>query len=188
MITTRLARATRWTATLVAASLVAVSAPANAEGYHGSYQGGGYGHGHGGYKAYGGYKTYGHGGYYGQYNYGHYKKYNNYRYKGHGDNGTALGIGLGVVGLALAVAAVNSADRRPDPYAYPVYERVPPVRRVEYRTEVVDNFQNNQCLQTREYQTRITVGGRSREAYGTACLQPDGQWLQGPPTIDPYER
>lgn len=28
----------------------------------------------------------------------------------------------------------------------------------------------------REYTTRASVGGRSRETYGTACRQPDGSW------------
>jgi len=28
----------------------------------------------------------------------------------------------------------------------------------------------------REYQQTITVGGRTEEAYGTACQQPDGSW------------
>lgn len=28
----------------------------------------------------------------------------------------------------------------------------------------------------REYQTTVTVGGKTQEAYGTACRQPDGQW------------
>ncbi|MFC7334092.1 RT0821/Lpp0805 family surface protein [Rhodocista pekingensis] len=28
----------------------------------------------------------------------------------------------------------------------------------------------------REFQQRITVGGRSEEAYGQACQQPDGSW------------
>ena len=28
----------------------------------------------------------------------------------------------------------------------------------------------------REYQTTVNVGGRQRNAYGTACLQPDGDW------------
>jgi len=31
----------------------------------------------------------------------------------------------------------------------------------------------NQC---REFQQEITVGGQTEEAYGTACLQPDGSW------------
>jgi len=28
----------------------------------------------------------------------------------------------------------------------------------------------------REYQTSVTVGGRTQEGYGTACQQPDGSW------------
>jgi len=30
--------------------------------------------------------------------------------------------------------------------------------------------------QCREFQQTITVGGRTEQAYGTACLQPDGSW------------
>jgi hypothetical protein len=30
--------------------------------------------------------------------------------------------------------------------------------------------------QCREFQQEVTIGGRSTEAYGTACLQPDGSW------------
>lgn len=28
----------------------------------------------------------------------------------------------------------------------------------------------------REFQQKVTVGGRTQEAYGTACQQPDGSW------------
>jgi surface antigen len=31
----------------------------------------------------------------------------------------------------------------------------------------------NQC---REYQQTVTVGGKTEQAYGTACRQPDGSW------------
>ena len=41
------------------------------------------------------------------------------------------------------------------------------------------------CLAIREYQTRIVVGGREVEAYGDACLQPDGSWRTGPPKVMP---
>jgi len=34
------------------------------------------------------------------------------------------------------------------------------------------------CLQVREYQTQIVVGGRTVPAYGDACLQPDGSWKE----------
>jgi surface antigen len=30
--------------------------------------------------------------------------------------------------------------------------------------------------QCREYQTTVTVGGKTEQAYGTACRQPDGSW------------
>ena len=30
--------------------------------------------------------------------------------------------------------------------------------------------------QCREFQQRVTIGGKTEEAYGTACLQPDGSW------------
>jgi hypothetical protein len=38
------------------------------------------------------------------------------------------------------------------------------------------------CLQVREYQTEITVGGKPVPAYGSACLQADGSWkpISGP--------
>lgn len=41
------------------------------------------------------------------------------------------------------------------------------------------------CLMIREYQARIVVGGREVEAYGDACLQPDGSWRTGPPKLVP---
>jgi len=37
------------------------------------------------------------------------------------------------------------------------------------------------CMQTREYTTTITFDGREVDAYGTACLQPDGSWVMGAP-------
>ena len=36
------------------------------------------------------------------------------------------------------------------------------------------------CLQTREYQTHINIGGHRVPGYGTACLQADGSWKEGP--------
>ena len=42
------------------------------------------------------------------------------------------------------------------------------------------------CLQEREYQTTVIVGGRPVDAYGTACLQPDGSWTRSPPRVASY--
>ena len=36
------------------------------------------------------------------------------------------------------------------------------------------NTQTNEYC--REYQTTVNVGGKSEQAYGTACRQPDGSW------------
>jgi hypothetical protein len=45
--------------------------------------------------------------------------------------------------------------------------------------------QNSSCMQSREYQSTIEVGGRSVPAYGQACLQPDGSWKFGDPIAEP---
>jgi hypothetical protein len=38
------------------------------------------------------------------------------------------------------------------------------------------SYRSSNGLTCREYQTTVTVGGQVQNAYGTACLQPDGQW------------
>jgi hypothetical protein len=40
-------------------------------------------------------------------------------------------------------------------------------------TRVGTSSTGRQC---REFQQTVTVGGRTEQAYGTACLQPDGDW------------
>ncbi len=42
------------------------------------------------------------------------------------------------------------------------------------------------CLQAREYTTTMVIEGKTVEAYGTRCLQPDGSWRYGPaqPVLD----
>jgi surface antigen len=127
------------------------------------------------------------------------------------DNGTALGIGLGVVGLALVLGAMSSGknkqrdertERRDDRYDKDGWYRGDSPRSDDGRWNNPDDgwasgsgsqtaysqFSRNDCVQTREYQTRVTVGGRNREAYGTSCLLGNGQWLQGPPILVPDER
>jgi hypothetical protein len=36
--------------------------------------------------------------------------------------------------------------------------------------------QSSSGLQCREFQHTVTIGGRTQQAYGTSCLQPDGSW------------
>ena len=37
-------------------------------------------------------------------------------------------------------------------------------------------YQNSEGQYCREYQQTVTIAGRTEEAYGTACRQPDGSW------------
>jgi hypothetical protein len=146
------------------------------------------------------------------YNNGYYDRYGNYRqYRRGDDNGTALGIGLGVVGLALVLGAMSSGtknksrddrqERRDDRYDRDGWYRGAANRHDDGSWRNPDDdfafrsyqrnstqFSSNECLETREYQTRITVGGRNREAYGTSCLMRSGQWVQGPPQLVPEDR
>lgn len=124
-------------------------------------------------RHYGGY--YGGGNYYGGY-YGHH---------GHGLGKTGAAI-LGV-GLGLATAAIIS-DARRDRYDgdYVVPSRtVNVVPEPAYNPNLAPAQSFSNCLQVREYQSIVIIGGEEREAYGSACLQPDGSWLRGPAQVAP---
>jgi len=41
------------------------------------------------------------------------------------------------------------------------------------------------CLSVREYQSEIVIGNKTVEAYGFACLKPDGSWERGAPVPVP---
>ncbi len=43
-------------------------------------------------------------------------------------------------------------------------------------TPIRDGTNTQTGAYCREYQTTVTVGGKTEEAYGTACRQPDGSW------------
>ena len=57
------------------------------------------------------------------------------------------------------------------------YYSAPPV------TSYPQNAAVSSCLQEREYQMKVIVGGKEADAYGTACLQPDGSWYRGPARV-----
>lgn len=40
----------------------------------------------------------------------------------------------------------------------------------------VDTYQRGDGAYCREFQQTVTIGGRTEQAYGTACRQPDGTW------------
>jgi hypothetical protein len=127
--------------------------------------------------------------------------YSNYGYNGRGRNNwsstdtVVLGVGLGVLGLALATQSGSAKNRSTDYDNHSwsnrdqVYRASPPVgyEEPDYDPALPSavNLVDSSCQQTREYQTTIKVGGETVRAYGTACLQPDGSWRKGPPTVEP---
>lgn len=133
---------------------------------------------------------YGGHGYYGHHYRGGYRFRGGYGYRRHhGHAGVKAGYAL--LGFGLGVLLSN-ASRRSDPYYNGGYVRVPaePPRYVpppvQQAPQPASEFGADvTCLQTREYQTVVIIGGEEHEAYGTACLQPDGSWLQGPVKVPP---
>ena len=93
-------------------------------------------------------------------------------YRDRGDDGRLL---LGLVVGGLLGYAINNAQH--DGTAYYSAPRAYPQA---YAATDSYSYADSSCLQQREYTTTVRVGGRSVEAYGTACLQPDGSWKRGP--------
>lgn len=135
--------------------------------------------GHGGgyykpYRKYYGHKHHGpryyrHGHRYRPYRYwGHYRHYRPYRYYGYRSFNFYLNA-YPSTDVYVPPATVQSAVAAPVATPVTVPEAGPEAT----------------CLQTREYQTVIAVGGREVPAYGTACLQPDGSWLRLPAQPEP---
>lgn len=91
---------------------------------------------------------------------------------------------LGLLVGGIAGYAINQYNNQ----SYQVYDSYP-VRDTGYTSGYTSSGYSTgggYCLQQREYQSRVTVGGRSVDAYGTACLQPDGSWRYAPAEPDRY--
>ena len=115
---------------------------------------------------------YGHGKHYGHHSGpAYHNKHITHYYKNDNSNEKLL-IGLVVGGILGYV--INSAQHK-SKYGYPTYPSPQP------NAYPMSSYQpNTTCLQEREYQTTVVVGGRNVPAYGTACLQPDGSWRHEP--------
>ncbi|UCC55922.1 MAG: hypothetical protein JSU75_11355 [Gammaproteobacteria bacterium] len=176
----RLSRKTRsLVAAIMSLSLVLPSVALAGGGHsygHGDRHSGGYGKGHGKGRHHGDYRKphYKHhgGGHY--YRGRHGKHVTKYKYEYDNDNENLL-IGLlvgGLVGYAIGDSQSSGSQQYYAPAAPPreVYSTTP------YNT--VDG--DGTCLQEREYTNKVIVGGKTVDAYGTACLQPDGSWRYGP--------
>ena len=104
----------------------------------------------------------------------HYKPGHSYRrYDSDDDEKLLIGLLLGgVFGYAISNAGQAAAA---DPSPYPAVSAPYPTT-LPYNT----GGSASTCLQAREYQMKVMVGGKAADAYGTACLQPDGSWYRGP--------
>lgn len=101
------------------------------------------------------------------------------RYYRDDDNDDLL-VGL-LVGGVLGYA-INGAQHS---NAYDYSNRYPRAQQQAYPAESYA-YSDDTCLQEREYQTTIVVGGKNVPAYGTACLQPDGSWKRDTPQLVSY--
>jgi len=143
--------------------LILATALALGLGSTASFADGGYGHDRHSYK-----HSYGHSYYrYAPQPY-HYRRHNS-------DDDEKLIYGLLVGGLFGYVIGNAQQESYPQqtyvpsaPPPQPAYQSSPPA---------------STCLQEREYQMTVIVGGKEAQAYGTACLQPDGSWYRGPAKV-----
>jgi hypothetical protein len=98
------------------------------------------------------------------------------------NNNDKLWIGLlggGILGYTLG--NIYPVPQRPEQGYYPPVGTAPPPAVTQYETAYPGT-----CLQQREYRSKILVGGKQVDGYGTACLQPDGSWRYGPAQTEPY--
>ena len=104
---------------------------------------------------------------------------------GKGDGRTAATIAGGVVGVLVGGGIGLSIDQADMACVGQTLEYASPRQAViwnnpdmgaDYEVVPLRSFERNGGLFCREYQTRVAIGGRSEQAYGTACRMPDGDW------------
>lgn len=108
------------------------------------------------------------------------------RYYSHDDDdGEKLLLGLvvgGILGYAINGAQHANTYDYSDRYSPRTQTEAYPAQGGAYGYEASAGT----CLQEREYQTTVVVGGKNVPAYGTACLQPDGSWKREPAQLVSY--
>jgi hypothetical protein len=104
-----------------------------------------------------------------------------HHHNNHNNDNDKLWIGLlggGILGYGLsAYQHSNTADQGNNTQV--TSEPPPP-------TQYATTAPVSPCLQQREYSTKIMVGGKQVDGYGTACLQPDGSWRYGAAQPESY--
>lgn len=102
----------------------------------------------------------------------HYRRHNS-------DDDEKLIYGLLVGGLfGYVIGNANQVEYNRPSYTPPEARYTPPPAPAYSYSEPAST-----CLQEREYQMKVIVGGKQADAYGTACLQPDGSWYRGPARV-----
>jgi surface antigen len=107
-----------------------------------------------------------------------------------GGRGTLVAVGVGTLLGALVGGEVGKSLDNADRAAmaqttHRTLETVPSGQTTSWRNPDTGNYgtvtpqpayQTSTGQQCREFTQTVTVGGRTQEAYGTACRQPDGTW------------
>lgn len=161
-----------------------------------AYAGGKFGHigfsghfgGHGGHGYHPRHRTHAGVGVHSRHGFGH--RGGHHRSRGHHGG---RGAGYALLGFGAGLLTYHSLDRAHDRNrAYTsgdrLYRRAEPPRyapRPAGQAAAPGAAIATSCLQTREYTTTVTIDGREVDAYGTACLQPDGSWVMGAPQMVP---
>ena len=115
---------------------------------------------------------------------GHY----GYNHHNHGGRGGEVALGMLTGGLLFYALTANQNKDYHRNNNRTVYVQQQPVYvqpQQQWANTRPAQPQDSSCLQVREYQTTITVGGQNVPAYGQSCLQPDGSWKLGPAIPEP---
>lgn len=98
------------------------------------------------------------------------------------DNDAARFLGLAALSF-IAINALNESQQRAHEEAMVQATTARIGEPVEWRdggregtVTAVRDGQTPDGRQCREFQQTVTIGGKKEEAYGTACMQPDGTW------------
>lgn len=98
------------------------------------------------------------------------------------DNDAARFLGLAALGF-IAINALNESQQRAQEQAMVEATSAPIGEPIQWQDSgrsgsvtAVRDGETPDGRQCREFQQTVTIGGKRQEAYGTACMQPDGSW------------
>ena len=89
-----------------------------------------------------------------------------------------------LVGVLVGGGIGRSMDEADEYCATRAFEQARPNQTVSWRNpdgaayqiQPARQFRDDSGRQCREFTSKVTIGGRPQQAYGTACRQPDGAW------------